>query len=82
MPFRRTGFKIDKTIRHAIDKFNDFSISFWHQHGDTPFYWNKHKDEFCTRKDVSEDLDIGIHLTQAGVHISYRANMVVEMSAR
>lgn len=83
MPFRRTGFKIDKTIRHAIDKFNDdFPYLFGTNMAIRRSTWNKHKDEFCTRKDVSEDLDIGIHLTQAGVHIAYRANMVVGMSAR
>ncbi len=83
MPFRRTGFKIDKTIRQAIDKFNDdFPYLFGTNMAIRRSVWNNHKKDFCTSKEIHEDLDIGIHLTQVGVHIAYRANMVVGMSAR
>lgn len=83
MPFKRMGFKIDKTIRRAIDKFNDdFPYLFGTNMAIRRSVWNKNKQNFCSRRDVHEDLDIGIHLTQAGEHIAYRANMVVGMSAR
>lgn len=83
MPFKKTGFKIDKTIRLAIDKFNDdFPYLFGTNMAIRQSVWRRYKTEFCTRKDVHEDLDIGIHLTKNGVHIAYRPNMVVGMSAR
>lgn len=83
MPFRRAGFKIDKTIRQAIDRFNDdFPYLFGTNMAIRRSVWNKYKNDFCTRKDVHEDLDIGIHLTQAGEQIAYRTDMVAGMSAR
>ncbi len=83
MPFRKAGFKIDKTIRQAIDKFNDdFPYLFGTNMALRRDIWQKYKGEFCKRKDIHEDLDIGIHLTQNDIHIAYRPQMVVGMSAR
>jgi glycosyltransferase involved in cell wall biosynthesis len=83
MPFRRAGFKIDKTIRQAIDKFNDdFPYLFGTNMALKRSVWQKYRNEFCKRKDVHEDLDIGIHLTKHNEHIAYNSKMVVGMSAR
>lgn len=83
MPFRRVGFKIDKTIRKAIDMFNDdFPFLFGTNMALRRSIWLRYKSEFCKRKDIHEDLDLGIHLTQHNVHIAYRSQMVVGMSAR
>lgn len=83
MPFRRAGFKIDRTIRQAIEKFNDdFPFLFGTNMAIRRSVWQTHKAKFCDRKDVHEDLDLGIHLTQAGVPIKYSSNMVAGMSAR
>lgn len=83
MPFKKAGFKIDKTIRQAIDKLNDdFPYLFGTNMAIRRDTWQTHKKDFCKRKDVHEDLDIGIHLTRAGIHIAYRPQMVAGMSAR
>ncbi len=83
MPFKRTGFKIDKTIRQAIDKFNDdFPYLFGTNMAIRKSIWKKYRSEFCLRKDIHEDLDIGIHLSLHDEKIAYKPNMVVGMSAR
>lgn len=83
MPFKKAGFKLDKTIRQAIDKFNDdFPYLFGTNMAIRRDIWQKYKKDFCLRKDVHEDLDVGIHLIRADVHIAYRPQMVVGMSAR
>lgn len=83
MPFKRTGFKIDKTIRQAIDRFNDdFPYLFGTNMAIRKSVWKKYRSEFCLRKDIHEDLDIGIHLSKNGAKIAYKSNMVVGMSAR
>lgn len=83
MPFKKTGFKLDKSIRRAIDILNDdFPYLFGTNMALRRKVWQNYRTEFCTRKDIHEDLDIGIHLTKNGVRIAYRPNMVVGMSAR
>lgn len=83
MPFKKAGFKIDKTIRQAIDRFNDdFPFLFGTNMAIRRSVWQELRTEFCTRKDVHEDLDLGIHLTQNAEHITYSPKMVVGMSSR
>lgn len=83
MPFKRAGFKIDKTIRQAIDKFNDdFPYLFGTNMAIRRKVWQRYLPEFCTRKDIHEDLDLGIHLAKNGVKIAYKPSIVVGMSAR
>ena len=83
MPFKKAGFKIDKTIRKAIDKFNDdFPYLFGTNMAIRRSVWQKYRTEFCKRKDVHEDLDLGIHLTLNKEKITYSPKMVAGMSAR
>lgn len=83
MPFKKTGFKIDKSIRQIIEKINDdFPYLFGTNMAIRRSVWKKYRSEFCQTKNIHEDLDIGIHLSQAKVHIAYRPEMVVGMSAR
>jgi len=83
MPFKKAGFHLDNTIRKAIKKLsNNFPFLFGTNMAVRRSIWEAYKDDFCTRKDVHEDLDMAIHLAQANVSIAYRPTMIAGMSAR
>lgn len=83
MPLPRVGFQLDKTVRRAIHMFNDdYPYLFGTNMAIRRSIWDAYKTEFCTSKSIHEDLDIGIHLTQANVKIAYRPNMITGMSSR
>lgn len=83
MPFKKAGFRLDKSIKMAVNKLNDdFPYLFGTNMAIRKKVWDAHKNEFCTKKSYHEDLDMGIHLTQAGVKIAFRTSMIVGMSAR
>lgn len=83
MPFKKAGFHLDNTIRQAIKRVsNNFPFLFGTNMAIRRSAWRQYRDEFCTRKDIHEDLDLAIHLSEADEVIAYRPNMVVGMSAR
>jgi glycosyltransferase involved in cell wall biosynthesis len=83
MPFKKAGYHLDNTIRSAIKKVSDnFPFLFGTNMAIRRSIWDAYKDDFCTTKDIHEDLDMAIHLAQANVMIAYRPLMVAGMSAR
>ena len=83
MPFKKAGYHLDNTIRSAIKKVSEnFPFLFGTNMAIRRSIWQAYRDDFCTNKDIHEDLDIAIHLAQANVSIAYRPLMVAGMSAR
>ncbi len=83
MPFKRVGYHLDNTIRRSIKKLsNNFPFLFGANMAMRRSVWEAYKNDFCSRKDIHEDLDLAIHLSQANVVIAYRPKMVAGMSAR
>lgn len=44
--------------------------------------WEEIRDKVCTRNDIHEDLDLGIHLERAGYSVTYRSSIRVGAVAR
>jgi glycosyltransferase involved in cell wall biosynthesis len=83
MPLKKIGYHLDNTIRKSIKKLsNNFPFLFGTNMAIRASVWKAYKNDFCTRKDVHEDLDLAIHLSKANVLIAYRPSMVAGMSAR
>lgn len=83
MPLKKVGYHLDNTIRQAIKKLSDnFPFLFGTNMAIRRSIWEAYRDDFCTDKDIHEDLDLAIHLSQANIPIAYRPLMVAGMSAR
>ncbi len=82
-PLPHKNYKVDHRIRQAL----------YNHMGHAPFLfgsnaalrrsaWQTVRRDLCDRSDVHEDLDLAIHLYQAGFNILYDEHMLAGVSAR
>ncbi|PTW91489.1 glycosyl transferase family 2 [Microbacteriaceae bacterium MWH-Ta3] len=85
MPFRRFGLIADDTLRRAMFKLtDDYQFLFGTNMAIRRDVWEAVRDETCMDEEnlMHEDLDLAVHVNDAGYTISYVPTMVAGMSAR
>lgn len=85
MPLRRFGLKADDTLRRAMLKLaQEYHFVFGSNMALRSTAWQAIRDEVCRDEDdrFHEDIDISVHLADAGLKAVYVSTMVTGMSAR
>ncbi len=85
MPLRRFGLKADDRIRQLMLRLsNEYHFLFGSNMALRADAWRTIRDEVCLDEDdqFHEDIDISLHLAEAGLRARYVPTMVSGMSAR
>jgi glycosyltransferase involved in cell wall biosynthesis len=85
MPLRRFGLKADDTLRRAILRLaREYHFVFGSNMALRDSAWRAIRDEVCRDEEdlFHEDIDISVHLYDAGLTARYIPTMVTGMSAR
>lgn len=88
MPGRQFGQRVDTAIRSAVirstidQEDRDIRFLFGTNMALRRSSWQKVRSHVCHRKDMHEDIDLAIHLAEAGEHIAFDKDLVAGMSAR
>lgn len=85
MPLRRFGLKADDTLRRAILRLaRDYHFVFGSNMALRATAWQRIRGEVCRDEEdlFHEDIDISVHLFDAGLRAHYVPTMVAGMSAR
>lgn len=85
MPFRRFGKIADDTMRKAMFKLTrDYKFLFGSNMGMTREAWLAVRDETCADEEdlMHEDLDLAVHVKDAGLNIVYCSAVIAGMSGR
>jgi glycosyltransferase involved in cell wall biosynthesis len=85
MPLRRIGHKADDTMRRAmITIANEYRLVFGSNMALRASAWREIRSEVCRdyADDFHEDIDLSIHLHEAGLKVAYSSDMVAGMSMR
>ncbi len=85
MPLRRFGLKADDTLRRAMLKLaQEYHFVFGSNMALRATAWQAIRDDVCRDEDdrFHEDIDISVHLADAGLKAVYVSSMVTGMSAR
>lgn len=84
-PARQLGLLIDKNTRKItwdLGSRNDAVFLFGSNMALTRDAWHQVRDEVCVRKDVHEDVDLAIHLHQAGLPVAFDDSLSAMTSSR
>ncbi len=85
MPLRRFGLRADDTLRRAMLRLaREYHFVFGSNMALRATAWHAIRDEVCRDLDdqFHEDIDISVHLYDAGLRATYVPTMVTGMSAR
>lgn len=85
MPLRRIGHKADDTMRRAMIAIaREYRLLFGSNMALRASAWREIRGEVCRDYDdeFHEDIDLSIHLHEAGLKVVYSSNMVAGMSMR
>lgn len=85
MPLRRFGKIADNTLRKAMFKLvRDYKFLFGSNMAIARSAWEQVRDETCADVEdlMHEDLDLAVHVNDAGLKIVYAPNMLAGMSGR
>jgi cellulose synthase/poly-beta-1,6-N-acetylglucosamine synthase-like glycosyltransferase len=85
MPLRRFGKVADSTLRKAMFKLvRDYKFLFGSNMAIARSAWEQVRDETCADVEdlMHEDLDLAVHVNDAGLKIVYAPNMLAGMSGR
>jgi len=85
MPLRRFGLRADDTLRRAMLRLaREYHFVFGSNMALRATAWQAIRDEVCRDEDdlFHEDIDISVHLYDAGLRAIYVPTMVTGMSAR
>lgn len=84
-PARQLGLLIDKNTRKItwdLGKREDAVFLFGSNMALTRDAWQKVRNEVCTTKDVHEDVDLAIHIYQAGLPVAFDDSLSAMTSSR
>jgi len=85
MPFRRFGKIADDTLRKAMFKLaRDYKFLFGSNMALSRSAWLAVREETCADEEdlMHEDLDLAVHVNDAGLNIVYCSKMIAGMSGR
>jgi glycosyltransferase involved in cell wall biosynthesis len=83
LPFARHNYRLDNFIRRHVIRFGGRTpLLFGANMAIRRSAWQAIKRSLCVRRDLHEDIDMAIHLQQAGHRVAYDAHLRPQMSSR
>jgi glycosyltransferase involved in cell wall biosynthesis len=83
MPFAPYNYLVEHMFKAPLHKYEkNYPFLAGNNMAIRKEVWNKIKDTLCERRDVHEDIDIAIHLSEQDYVIKYDAKLIAGVSAR
>jgi glycosyltransferase involved in cell wall biosynthesis len=83
MPLSSVNYRLDHFFRSVMNtRMDDFPFLYGSNMAIRRASWRTVGKETCTASNVHEDLDLAVHMQEAGQHITYRPDLRAGVSAR